>query len=154
MYPDDEVYIVTFSSDVNELQAGGPIGQVGENLKQSLDGLYAEGSTVLYQAVIEALDRTDLLKAEDEASGERRLYGIVLLSDGKNETSGGPSWNDLLSRLPSGTEVEGVKIYTIAYGGDADMNVLQTLANRTNGKQFSGNVEDIEAVYFLISSEF
>ena len=154
MYPDDEVYVVTFSSDVNELQAGGPIGQVGENLKQSLDGLYAEGSTVLYQAVIEALDRTDLLKAEDEASGERRLYGIVLLSDGKNETSGGPSWNDLLSRLPSGTEAEGVKIYTIAYGDDADMNVLQTLANRTNGKQFSGNVEDIEAVYFLISSEF
>jgi len=154
MYPDDKVYVITFSSNVNALQAGGPIGQVGENLKRSLAGLYAEGSTVLYQAVIEALDQANLLKAEDEASGEHRLYGIVLLSDGKNETSGGPSWNDVLSRLPSGTEAEGVKFYTIAYGDDADMNVLQTLANRTNGKQFSGNVEDIAAVYFLISSEF
>ncbi len=37
---------------------------------------------------------------------------------------------------------------------DADIDLLKTLANRTNGKQFSGSVEDIEAVYFLISSEF
>ena len=44
--------------------------------------------------------------------------------------------------------------HTIAYGDDADMDLLQTLANRTNGKQFSGDVADIEAVYFLISSEF
>ena len=60
----------------------------------------------------------------------------------------------MLSQLPSGTEASGVKIYTIAYGGDADLDLLRTLANRTNGKQFSGDVENIEAVYFLISSEF
>ena len=34
------------------------------------------------------------------------------------------------------------------------MDVLATPANRTNGKQFTGDVEDIEAAYFLISSEF
>jgi Ca-activated chloride channel family protein len=67
---------------------------------------------------------------------------------------GGPSENDMLSYLPSGTEASSVKIYTIAYGDDADLDVLTTLANRTNGGQFSGDVEDIEAVYFLISSEF
>jgi Ca-activated chloride channel family protein len=60
----------------------------------------------------------------------------------------------MLSRLPSGTEAAGVKIYTIAYGDDADVDLLRTLANRTNGKQFDGNVENIEEVYFLISSEF
>jgi Ca-activated chloride channel family protein len=154
MNPADEVYVVTFSSRVSELQTGGAVGEVGEGLKQTLNGLYAEGSTVLYEAVIDALDRIDEIKAADEAAGEKRLYGIVLLSDGKNETVGGPSLNDMFSRLPSGSEAEGVKVYTIAYGGDADLQVLQTLANRTNGKQFSGDVADIEAVYFLISSEF
>jgi Ca-activated chloride channel family protein len=154
MGPADEVYVVTFASAVTELPSAGPVGQVGEELKSSLRGLYAEGATALHAAVIQAVDRIEGLKAEDEAAGERRLYGIVLLSDGKNEIEGGPSENDMLSHLPSGTEASSVKIYTIAYGDDADLNVLTTLANRTNGGQFSGDVEDIEAVYFLISSEF
>jgi Ca-activated chloride channel family protein len=77
-----------------------------------------------------------------------------LLSDGMNDTDGGPTESDMLSQLPSGAEASGVKIYSIAYGDDADLNLLKTLANRTNGGQFSGDVENIEAVYFLISSEF
>jgi Ca-activated chloride channel family protein len=154
MYPADEVYVVTFSSDVTELPIVGTVGEAGERLKASLHGLYAEGNTALYEAVIYSVDRLDQLKAEDEQAGERRMYGLVLLSDGKNEIDGGPSYQDMLSRLPSGTEAGGIKIYTIAYGDDADLDVLTTLANRTNGKQFSGDVEDIKAVYFLISSEF
>jgi Ca-activated chloride channel family protein len=100
------------------------------------------------------VDRIGELESEGQAGGESRLYGIVLLSDGKNDTDGGPTENDMLSRLPSGAEASGVKIYAIAYGDDADLDLLKTLANRTNGKQFSGDVENIEAVYFLISSEF
>ena len=60
----------------------------------------------------------------------------------------------MLSRLPSGAEASGVKLYTIAYGEDADFDLMATLANRTNGMQFEGTVEDIENIYFLISSEF
>jgi Ca-activated chloride channel family protein len=154
MDPSDELYVVTFATDVVELSTSGLVGGVGEELKRSLGGIYAEGGTALHEAVIYSVDRIERLKAADEAAGERRLYGIVLLSDGKNETDGGPTVNDMLSRLPSGTEASGIKIYAIAYGEDADLAVLTTLANRTNGKQFAGDVEDIEAVYFLISSEF
>jgi Ca-activated chloride channel family protein len=154
MDPTDELYVVAFANEVIELPARGLAGQVGEELKGSLRGLYAEGYTVLHEAIIHAVDRIEAIQAADEAGGERRLYGIVLLSDGKNETVGGPTENDMLSRLPSGTEAAGVKIYSIAYGDDADLDLLRTLANRTNGKQFSGDVENIEAVYFLISSEF
>jgi Ca-activated chloride channel family protein len=154
MDPADKVYVIAFANDVIELPGSGLVGQVGENMKTSLNGLYAEGYTVLHEAMIDAVDRIEAIRTEDEGTGERRLYGIVLLSDGKNETVGGPTENDMLSRLPSGTEAAGVKIYTIAYGDDADVDLLRTLANRTNGKQFEGSVEDIEAVYFLISSEF
>jgi Ca-activated chloride channel family protein len=154
MDPADEVYVVAFASNAIELPASGLVGQVGEELRTSLRGLYADGYTVLHEAVIGALERIDDLQRQHEAAGEPRLYGIVLLSDGMNETIGGPSRNDMLSRLPSGSEASGVKIYAIAYGEDADLDLLKTLANRTNGKQFSGDVENIEAVYFLISSEF
>jgi Ca-activated chloride channel family protein len=64
--------------------------------------------------------------------GDERLYGIVLLSEGKNEMSGGPSKMDMLKRLPSGTEATATKIFTIAYGDDADAELPQTIANRTN----------------------
>jgi Ca-activated chloride channel family protein len=154
MDPADEIYVVTFSTEVTELTVSGPVGQVGEELKSAIRGLYADGSTALHESVIYSVDRIETLQREDEKAGENRLYGIVLLSDGKNEIHGGPSQSDMLSRLPSGEEARGVKIYTIAYGDDADIDVLTTLANRTNGKQFSGDVEDIEAIYFLISSEF
>jgi Ca-activated chloride channel family protein len=154
MDPADEVYAVAFASEVIELPSSGPVGQVREELKPSVSGLFADGATVLHQAVIYAVDRIQERKAQDEAAGESRLYGIVVLSDGKNDTDGGPTESDMLSQLPSGKEASGVKIYTIAYGDDADLDLLKTLANRTNGKQFSGDVENIEAVYFLISSEF
>jgi Ca-activated chloride channel family protein len=154
MYPDDEVLVYTFASNVIELSPSGRIGETREALRNAVRGLYAEGNTALYQAVLDAMDRIADLKAEDEATGEARIYGIVLLSDGMNEGSHVPSWNDVLSRLPSGTEASGVKIYAVAYGADADQNVLTTLANRTNGKLFSGDVNNIEKVYFLISSEF
>jgi len=154
MDPMDEIYVVTFADEVVDLSEVGLVGQVGERSKNSLAGLYAEGNTALHEAVIHSVGKIDTLMEEDEEEGENRLYGIVLLSDGKNEIDGGPTENDMLSHLPSGSEARGIKIYTIAYGEDADLDLLKTLANRTNGKQFTGDVEDIEAVYFLISSEF
>jgi Ca-activated chloride channel family protein len=154
MDPMDEIYVVTFADEIVDLSPVGLVGQVGEQSKNSLAGLYAEGNTALHEAVIHSVGKIESLLEEDEEEGENRLYGIVLLSDGMNEIDGGPTENDMLSHLPSGSEARGIKIYTIAYGEDADLDLLRTLANRTNGKQFTGDVEDIEAVYFLISSEF
>jgi hypothetical protein len=56
--------------------------------------------------------------------------------------------------LPSGSEASGIKIYTSAYGEDADKDLMATLAHRTNGKIFAGSEEGIESIYFLMSSEF
>ncbi len=150
----DEVYVIVFSDEIIELPNSGLVGGNADSLKAMIESLYAGGGTALHQAVMSGLDRIENLKANDEAAGERRIYGIVLLSDGLNETDGGPTQADMFSRLPAGNEADEVKIYTIAYGDDADFNLMSTLANRTNGKQFEGNVEDIENIYFLISSEF
>ncbi len=150
----DEIHVIIFSNEVIKLPNAGPVGGNAESLKAIIEGLYAGGGTALHQAVITGLDTIDELQAQHEAADEPRIYGLVLLSDGLNEVEGGPSEADMLSRLPSGAEASSVKIYTIAYGDDADHDLMATLANRTNGKKFEGTEEDIESIYFLISSEF
>ncbi len=150
----DEIYVMVFSDEILELSDSGSVGSNAENLRTTIEGLYAGGGTALYESVIRALDRVDGIQAQHAAEDEQRIYGIVLLSDGLNEVEGGPSQADMLSRLPSGSEASSVKIYTIAYGEDADEDLMATLANRTNGKKFEGTEEDIESIYFLISSEF
>ncbi|CAG0928359.1 hypothetical protein TFLX_00876 [Thermoflexales bacterium] len=154
MEPNERVLVYSFSDEIMPLVPSGRVGDVREQLKQTVSGLYAGGGTALHEVVIRALDEMEQIKAQDEAAGENRLYGIVLLTDGKNDIGGGPSEADLLSRLPSGDQPGGIKLFTIAYGDDANEQLLQTLANRSNGKKFKGDPKTIRSVYLAISSEF
>jgi Ca-activated chloride channel family protein len=154
MESSERVTVLAFSDDVAELSPSGRVGDVREKLKQTVSGLISGGGTALHQVVITALDKMKQIQAQDAANGESRLYGIVLLTDGKNDTDGGPSEADLLSRLPAGDQPGGVKLFTIAYGDDANKDLLKTLANRTNGKTYDGNPKNIRTVYLSISAEF
>ena len=150
--PDDEVYILTFGDDGVTYLGGGRAGDVAEGLTTILNGLYASGGTPLYDGIGQAIALVDQLQADDLAAGEQRLYGIVLLSDGM-DTSSDSTENQMFSSLPSGEDVEGVKIFTIAYGEDADADLMLRIANRTNGKSFTGDPESIETIYNSISAE-
>ena len=55
--------------------------------------------------------------------------------------------------LSTGESITGVKIFTIAYGGDADADLMLRIANRTNGGMFAGDPENIEKIYNAISAE-
>jgi Ca-activated chloride channel family protein len=150
MEPNDEIIVIAFNNEIAQLNAG-RVGQVSEALRGQVSGLYAEGGTALYAAVIAGLEQIDALQAK---YGDTRLYGIVLLSDGVNEVDGGPSRAEMLSMLPEGTESAGIKIFTIAYGDDADMDLLKTLANRSNALSLTGTEQDILEIYLAISSYF
>jgi Ca-activated chloride channel family protein len=151
--PNDEIYALGFGGEggVYEL-GGGRAGDVGEALTSQLNGLFAEGNTPLYDAVCQTVDRITQLQAEDVSNAERRLYGIVLLSDG-DDTSSVRTENQMFSCLPSGENVEGVKVFTIAYGEDANSDLMLRIANRTNGKTFTGDPDSIEQIYNAISAE-
>jgi Ca-activated chloride channel family protein len=150
MNPEDEIVVIAFNGAVSELEPAGKIGQVGETLRQRVNSLYAEGNTALHEAVVTGLGRVEALRAQ---YGDARLYGIVLLSDGQ-DTIGNPSRAEMLSLLPEGSEASGTKIFTIAYGDDADVDLLKTLANRTNALSLTGTEKDILEIYLSISSYF
>jgi Ca-activated chloride channel family protein len=151
--PNDKIYALGFGGEegVYDL-GGGRAGDVGETLVSQLNGLFAQGNTPLYDAVCQAAETVSKLQAEDTSSNERRLYGIVLLSDG-DDTSSVRTENQMFSCLPSGEDVEGVKVFTIAYGEDANTDLMLRIANRTNGKTFTGDPESIEQIYNAISAE-
>jgi Ca-activated chloride channel family protein len=149
---DDEIIVLPFSDQVKEIELSGRAGDVAERLGDRVRGLFAEGGTALFDAVCAAADRVNAVRAEDEAAGEKRLYGIVVLSDGQ-DTASSRTENDMFNCLPSGEDVQGIKVFTIAYGDDADKDLLLRVANRTNGKTFTGDPATIERVYTAISAE-
>jgi Ca-activated chloride channel family protein len=150
---DDEVVAYAFNSTVTRLQPVGRAGDVVEpKLKPTIDSLFADGTTVLYDAVCNAVQDIETLRKEDEAAGEARLYAVVLLSDGW-DTASKRSRNEMFACLPSGAEVREVKVYTIAYGTEADKDLLKQIAKHTNGKFFEGNTQNIGKIYLEISAE-
>lgn len=152
LHQDDEIEAYMFSEAVTPLQPSGRVGDTVEKLSKVVNMLYADGSTALYDAVCTAVGRVETLRKEDKAAGESRLYAVVLLSDGK-DTNSKRSESEMFACLPSGEDVEEVKVYTIAFGDQADKDVLTRIANRTHGKMLEGTPENIGEVYKKISAE-
>jgi Ca-activated chloride channel family protein len=148
----DKIFAIGFGGSTVYDLGGGRAGDVSETLARTLEGLYASGGTPLHDAVCQAVDKVSQYQAEDIANGEHRLYGIVLLSDGQ-DTASQLTQNQMFNCLPSGENVEGVKVFTIAYGSDADKDLMLRIANRTNGKTFTGDPASIESIYNAISAE-
>lgn len=151
--PDDEVALLTFDDEVVSLSDPLPVRDVVEGLSSRVTSLIADGNTALFAAVCQATDIAAALKAEDLAAGESRLYGVVLLSDGE-DTVGEPTENQMfVTCLPTNAEVDGVKIFPIAFGGGAAEEVLARIANVTGGRMYTADPASISNVYLSISAE-
>ena len=55
--------------------------------------------------------------------------------------------------LPKSAETDGVKIFPIAFGSDADTQLLERIANVTGGRMVAADPESIERAYLRISAE-
>ena len=145
--------VLTFSDNVVTLSDPATVRNVVEGLSSRVRTLTALGSTALHAAVCRATALADELRVEDEAQGESRLYGIVLLSDG-DDTTGEPTEQQMFTMcIPNNAEVDGFKIFPIAFGGDANETLLRRLALKTGGKLFTADPDSISDVYLAISAE-
>ena len=149
----DEVGVMIFSDGSQLLQSPVRTGDVAETLAPRVESLVANGNTALYEAVCEAVKTTKTLQDEDVATGETRLYGIVLLSDGE-DTVGTITENQMFATcLPANAEADGIKIFPIAFGEAADDAVLGRMARVTGGRMFTADPTSIGNVYLSISAE-
>lgn len=150
---EDEVMVMLFDDSVDVMQSLTRAGSVAEVLIGRLDSIKAGNSTALYKAVCQAKEVAEDAKEHDLENGERRLYGVVLLSDGKNTEVGIDRMTMYDSCLPQSESADVVKIFTIAYGDGADEQLLEEIAKRTYGRAFIADPDNIDEVYLAVAAE-
>jgi Ca-activated chloride channel family protein len=146
--PRDRVGLVIFDDRVRLAVPVAPFSENGPRLRGTVANLLPDGETAVYDATLEAFEA---IRDLDDAE---RINAVVALTDGEDNSSA-ISAKELESRLSqSPNEGEVVRVFTIAYGSQANKGALEAFANASGGKAFEGDPQGIEAVYLSISSFF
>lgn len=146
----NRVGLVRFDSEVYPLV---PIASAEGNraqILQQIDSLQPEGDTSLYDAIEQAIQiLTEARGAEDD-----RIQSVVVLSDGQ-DTSSRQSLQIVIEQInASRGDRNPVVVIPVAYGGDADINALNSIARASATRVQSGDPENIQRVLEIISSYF
>ena len=87
-----------------------------------------------------------------------RINAVLLLTDGKNEDPRNNDLTGVLTDLRSGSEgnaAQPVRLFTIAYGHDADLGTLKRLAEATNAAAYdASDPATINNVFTNVVSNF
>jgi Ca-activated chloride channel homolog len=147
--PRDRVGLVTFADTANVIV---PLAEMRTNrqlLERSVDNLVPGGSTAVYDATLRAVNLVASLH------DSTRINAVVVLTDGEDNKSKLFS-TQLISDLQrrSESDVGTVRVFTIAYGKDANGDVLTSIANASGGEEYAGDPAEVAAVYRQISSFF
>jgi Ca-activated chloride channel family protein len=136
----DRVAMVTFSSASQLVQPLAPVDET--RLANSIRNLTAGGGTQLYDAVVFALQHLQ------ENDTEGRAQVIVAMTDGQSDGS-----IEVVEQMLDNMEQPAI-IYTVGYGEDADLDVLQRIAQLAEGQVYPSDPETIRQLYALLSEFF
>ncbi len=146
----DGLGLTVFSDDMNVLTPVDALGPKRQSVQNQISGIVAGGNTRLFNTVSDQFAALQSLPS-------KHIKAMVVLTDG-NDTVNQMTLDQLIARLtPANSDRnagEGVKIFTIAYGGDADVNALTKIADATGGQEYAGNPQNIRQVYQQISQFF
>ncbi len=83
------------------------------------------------------------------------IRSIVVLTDGQ-DTESSTTIDETLNQIGAFGEEAGssIKLFTIAFGDDADKEVLKRIAKSTGGKQYDSDPKTINKVYSDIATFF
>ena len=151
--PQDRVGLVTFNDAITAVADIAPVSKVGERLSRTVANLVAGGGTNLNGAICDGIARLKVAQQQDAAAGENRLYGMVLLSDGADTTGAISEGRMFQTCLPSGPEAAGIRVFTVAFGKDANSDVLRRVAQASGGASFAADSQSIDETYLKISAE-
>ena len=82
------------------------------------------------------------------------INAVVLLTDGRNEDDG-ISVDNLLSQVRTEEGARSVRLFTIGYGEDADLDTLRRISDTTNAATYdSSDPTSIDQVFTAVVSNF
>jgi Ca-activated chloride channel homolog len=145
----DRLSLISFNSSVTTLSDLSPLGEKRDEITRRASGLIESGDTTLYDSIGAAY--SDMLANGDP----KHIRAIVVLTDGK-DTKSSSSLQDVLDQVGRSSEEGGnaIKIFTIAYGSDADEDILKQIAESTGAQEYKGTPENIIQIYKDIATFF
>lgn len=141
----DYLTLVAFSTFPDVIINHQQIGPARDKIVRAIEGLVTDGDTSLYDAIG---DGATLIA---ETTSPRTTNALVVLSDGLDTASYRYGFDETLMQAAAGHDTT---VFTIAYGSDADENLLAELANRANGNFYRGDEASIAAIYEEMSAAF
>ncbi|MDR7273669.1 substrate-binding domain-containing protein [Catenuloplanes atrovinosus] len=153
---DDRVGLWEFSGELGAgptpwrpLLAPGPVADVSGEFGSEVQALRAAGPTALY-ATTRAAVREMTARADPD-----RISAVILISDGENEYPADDNLETLLTGLSEQDPDRAVRVFTIAYGEEADAVTLGKISAATRALSYDATDPiTIEAVMRDVLSNF
>jgi Ca-activated chloride channel family protein len=144
----DRLQVILFSDELTTLTPLSPLGEKRQDVLTRIAGIVEDGDTRLYDSVKLAFD-------ELESNGDpEHIHAIVALTDG-NDTASTISLDQLMNQVGASSESgDATKIFTIAFGSNADKKVMQQIAETTGAKQYDSDPQTISEIYAEIATFF
>jgi Ca-activated chloride channel family protein len=146
---DDQFSLLPFSNQPHFALQHTPLKTGRATVQQAISGLWPSGGTALYDAI--AMAYRDEMDYADKNPG--RIAAIVVLTDGEDRDSH-MALDDLLKLIQFDNEHHTIRVFTIAYGGDARKDILKQIADATQAKSYEGNPQNIRTILRDISTFF
>ena len=141
---------------VEDLSGLEPIGRNRERLANQVDGLFPRAGTPLYQVTHDSF--TEMLESYDPSL----INAVIVLTDGRNDDDDPrddrQQFEQLVSALRANNEGETsrpIRIFTLAYGEEADAGDLSRIAEASNATAYrASDATTIDQVFEAVVSNF
>lgn len=129
----DQLGVIAFDGTPWEVVAPQSVTKL-ETIQQQIGSIYADGGTDIFPALQLAYERIKTMKTQRKH--------IILLTDGQSGVS--DDYAGLLQQMKG----ENITVSTVAVGNDADVQLLQMIAESGGGRYyFANNAESIPKIF-------
>lgn len=143
--PEDRVGLITFDSTARVVAPMTPLAENRSALQGEIADMRARGKTAVFDALELARRELEALPPTDD----ERIRAIVLLSDGADNSSGAS-----LESLRANFDESGISIFPVAYGADADVAIVEAIAEFSRTLVVKGDTGDIAQIFENLSRYF
>jgi Ca-activated chloride channel family protein len=148
MDSNNRVGLTVFNDQVSTLVPLGNLESVKADITSRIQNLRADGGTAMHDAV------TAVVGAMNQESDQDRIRAVVLLSDGA-DTASSRVLNDSIQVIAASRDsLNPVIFIPVAYGSNADISALNSLARTSATAVQSGDPKNILRVLEIIGSYF
>ncbi len=145
----DQVGLWSFSNTYQEVVPMGSVGLQRAKLKGAVGALGPGGGTLLYDTIGAGLDQMK------KQLSPNYITAMVVLTDGADNASGTNALENLTKAESSQPADASVRVFTIAYGVDANRDVLREIAEASQASSYdASNPALIRQVFTAVLSNF